>query len=305
MEKHHPPIQAWKPLQLLTLIGVCGFKLLVLLPWPVLRILGRTLGLVFFYLIPIRRHIVLTNLRLAFPNLSEKERKELAKEHYRSAALGFFETCRAWWCPVKDLPSYTLEGMENLHDSLKRGRGALMLSTHMTTLELCARMMVENHPFGAFYRDPNNPVIANEMRKQRETRLSIAIHFDDLRGLVRALRGGHSMWYAPDQSKKTKFSEILPFFGEPAITNTATSRIVQMGDCPIVPFVGFCKPDGTYKIIILPALENYPSEDPIADAIRINHVMEDLIRNAPAQYLWLHKRYKARGPGYPEAYKKP
>lgn len=295
-------MQPWRPEQLLTLLGVFFFKLLNRLPWGAMSAVGAGIGLAFHLLIPIRRRIVATNIRLAFPSMPEKERRALARAHYRSMGLGLVETCRAWWSGADRFPPFTVEGMEHLADALKRGRGALMLTTHMTTLELCGRMLVEKHPFGCFYRDPNNPVIANIMRGRRQEELSIAVHFDDLRGLVRALRAGHAMWYAPDQGKRTKLSEILPFFGEPAITNTATSRIAQMSGCPVVPFVGFRKPNGTYRIIILPALDNFPSGDHTADSVRVNHVMEQLIMNAPDQYLWMHKRYKARGEGYPDAY---
>lgn len=302
MEANHKPIRLWIPEQLATYIGVLCFKVLNLLPWPVLRKVGTAIGLVFYHLIPIRKRIVQRNIALAFPSKTKAEHKALARAHYISMGMGLMETCRAWWSPNSKLPRHTIEGMENLDLALKKGRGALMLTAHMTTLEIGGRMLVERHPFGCFYRDPNNPVIATIMRKRRTRTLSAAVHFDDLRGLVRALKAGHAMWYAPDQSKRTKISEILPFFGEPAITNTATSRIAQMSGCPVVPFVGYRKSDGDYHIVVLPALENFPSGDHTADSILINHVVESLILRAPDQYLWMHKRYKARGPEYPDAY---
>ncbi|MDB6165911.1 MAG: lipid biosynthesis lauroyl (or palmitoleoyl) acyltransferase, partial [Lacunisphaera sp.] len=158
------------------------------------------------------------------------------------------------------------------------------------------------HPMGGLYRDPNNPVIAHLMRGQRARHLSPAVHFDDLRGLVRGLRGNAAIWYAPDQGKRTKSSEILPFFGVPAITNTATSKIAEMTGCAVVPFFAQREADHSYTLTILPALENYPTADAAADAIRINQLIEQHIRLAPEQYFWVHKRFKARGPGYPEVY---
>ena len=303
MEPKHKPIRPWHPEQFATLFGVVCFRLLNLLPWPVVRGFGKALGLLCYHLIPIRRHVVEVNLRLAFPKLDEAARRQLAKDHYKSVGLGLVETCRAWWGPMSAV-KYRIEGLEHLEAALAKGRGALMLTAHMTTLEICGRMMVDARPFGCFYRDPNNPVIASFMRKRREEEMSIAVHFDDLRGLVRALKGGHALWYAPDQSKRTKLSEILPFFGEPAITNTATSRIAQMSGCPVVPFVGYRKADGSYVVTIHPAVDNFPSGDHTADSVRINHVVESLIMNAPDQYLWMHKRYKARGENYPDVYAK-
>ena len=102
--------------------------------------------------------------------------------------------------------------------------------------------------------------------------------------------------------KRTPGSEILPFFGVPAITNTATSKIAKMTDTAVVPFFGRRERDGSYTLTIHPALENFPSEDATADAIRINRLLEEGIRLAPEQYFWIHKRFKARGAGYPEVY---
>jgi len=162
--------------------------------------------------------------------------------------------------------------------------------------------MLEVHPMGGLYRDPNNPVIAHLMRRQRERQMSAAVHFDDLRGLIRALRGNHVMWYAPDQGKRTASSAILPFFGVPAITNTATSKLAEMTGCAVVPFFAKREADHSYTLTILPALENFPTSDAAADAVRLNQMIEENVRRAPEQYFWVHRRFKARGPGYPVVY---
>jgi KDO2-lipid IV(A) lauroyltransferase len=152
------------------------------------------------------------------------------------------------------------------------------------------------------YRKPNQPVIAREMTDIRTRNMHNVIHFDEVNDLIRALRDGEFVWYAPDQGKGMKYSEILPFFGEPAVTNSATVRIARMGKAAIVPFIGYRLPDGTYELKIFPELDHLPTKDPTADALEINHLMEDLIRMAPEQYFWLHKRFKRRGPEYPDAY---
>jgi len=140
------------------------------------------------------------------------------------------------------------------------------------------------------------------MRLQRAKHMFPAVHFDDLRGLVRALRAGHPIWYAPDQGKRSKSSEILPFFGVPAITNTATSKIAGMTGCAVVPFFAKRESDHSYTLTILPALGDFPTADTAADAVRINRLIEEHVRLAPEQYFWVHRRFKARGPGYPEVY---
>jgi Kdo2-lipid IVA lauroyltransferase/acyltransferase len=255
-----------------------------------------------FYLIPIRRHVVFVNLRLCFPEKSEREIRALARAHYDSLALGLFETCLGWWADARRLPSHRLVGGEHLSEALALGKGVVLLTAHFTTLELCARMMTGYFKFGGLYRDPNNPVLAGVMRGQRERHMAIAVHFNDLKGLIRALRAGHAIWYAPDQGKRTKQTEILPFFGVPAITNTATSKLAEMTGSPVVPYFGRRDADGSYTLTILPPLDRFPTPDAAADAIRINRLIEEYVRLAPDQYFWVHKRFKARGAGYPVVY---
>ncbi len=272
------------------------------LPWAEKRLIARGLGWFVFHVLCIRRRVVFTNLKLCFPQLSVAQRSRLARAHYDALALGLFEICAGWWAKSRDLPPHRIIGLEHLHAGLARGHGVVFLSAHFTTIEIGGRLISEAHRMGGLYRDPNNPVVAHLMRGQRARHMSPAIHFDDLRGLIRALRGNLAVWYAPDQGKRSKSSEILPFFGVPAITNTATSKIAAMTGAAVVPFFARREADHSYTLTILPALENFPTTDAAADAVRINHLFEEHIRLAPEQYFWVHKRFKARGEGYPEVY---
>ena len=292
----------WWPQYWPAWLGLGIFWLADKLPWPEKRLIARGLAWFVFYFIRIRRRVVFANLKLCFPEKSEREIRALARAHYGSLALGLFEVTAGWWAKSADLPPHRVVGLEHLQAALARGHGALLLTAHFTTLEIGGRFMSEFHPMGGLYRDPNNPVIAHLMRGQRARHMSPAVHFDDLRGLVRALRGNSAIWYAPDQGKRTKSSEILPFFGVPAITNTATSKIAEMTGAAIVPFFAVREPDHSYTLAILPSLENFPTADAAADAIRISQLIEKHVRLAPEQYFWVHKRFKARGPGYPELY---
>ena len=272
------------------------------LPWRFQRPLARLLGRFTYYCVPIRRSVVLTNLRLCFPEKSEAERRAIAREHYVALARGLFETCMAWWSPLSEFPPFRIVGREHLQSAQAAGRGVILLTAHFTTLEVCGRIMTDLFAIGCLYRDPNHPVVAHHMRRQRERRMSIAVHFDDLKGLIRALRAGHSIWYAPDQGKRTKQSEILPFFGIPAITNTATGKLAEMTGAPVIPYFGRREADGSYTLTILPPLADFPTPDAAADAVRINRLIEEHVRLAPDQYFWVHKRFKARGPDYPDVY---
>lgn len=287
-----------------TWVGVFFFRLLCrTLPWSVQVKLGRTTGRVFYHLIRYRRHVVAVNLKLCFPEKSAAERKALALAHYEAMGIGLFETGVAWWAARGKLPKFEIVGREHLDAAAAKGKGVLLLTAHFTTLEICGRMFSDEIAMGGLYRKPDNPVIARQMELGRLKKLVPAIDMGDLRGLIRALKEGHSIWYAPDQSRRSKFSMILPFFGVPAQTNTATSRLAEMTGAAVIPFFGVRKPDGTYLLDILPQLENFPTKDPNADAIRTNQLMEEYIRKSPEQYFWIHRRFKRRGPGFPNVYK--
>lgn len=302
MSRASEQARLWMPQYWPTWLGVGFLRLVDQLPWAEKRLLARGLGWLVYHVICIRRRVVFTNLKLCFPGLSVVQISTLARAHYDALALGLFEVSAAWWARPRDLPPHRIVGLEHLHAALARGRGALLLTAHFTTLEICGRFITEAHRVGCLYRDPNNPVVAHLMRGQRERHMAVAVHFDDLRNLVRALRDNHAVWYAPDQGKRSKSSEILPFFGVPAITNTATGKIAAMAGCAVVPFFAKREADHSYTLTILPALENFPTADAAADAVRINQLIEEHIRLAPEQYFWVHRRFKARGPGYPEVY---
>jgi KDO2-lipid IV(A) lauroyltransferase len=283
----------------------CGlglFWLLSRMHWTEQRRAARLLGWFFYHFVRIRRSVVFTNLSLCFPEKSAAEIRALARAHYDALALGLFETCAGWWAETRDLPRHRIVGRGHLEAALARGKGVILLTAHFTTLEIGGRYIVESIPVGCLYRDPNHSVLAHIMRGQRERHMQIAIHHDDLKGLIRALRAGLAIWYAPDQGKRTLSSEILPFFGVPALTSTATTKIAAMTGAAVVPYFVRRETDHSYTLTFLPALENYPTADAAADAIRVNRLIEDHIRPVPEQYFWIHKRFKHRGPEHPDLY---
>ena len=286
-----------------TWVGVWLFRQLCRLPWHTQVRLGKFAGRLIFHFVRLRRHIVAVNLKLCFPEKSHAERRALALAHYEAMGVGIFETGMAWWGEDEKLPPFEIVGRENLEAASANGRGVLLLTAHFTTLEICGRFFVRHIPMGGLYREPDNRVIALQMYKNRVAKLKPAIPMDDLRGLLRALRDGCTIWYAPDQGKQSKFAAVLPFFGVPALTNTATTRIARMTGAAVVPYFGFRLPDGTYRLEILPMLENFPSDDASADATRINQLIEENIRKAPEQYFWMHRRFKRRGKGLPNVYR--
>jgi len=252
-----------------------------------------------------RRHIARVNVDLCFPDWSESERAHLVREHFRAVGFALFETTLSWWASDARLRKLVrLEGLEHLEQALARGKGVLLLSAHFTTLELAGRLLTQHHRFAAMYRPHENPVIEKLFASNRNRHCLQAIQRNDVKGLLRALKQNQAVWYAPDQGKGGRNSVIAPFFGEPASTHTGTHRIARVSGAPVVPFFGFREPDGTYRLVIEPPLENFPTDDVLADTTQINRVIEAAVRKAPDQYFWAHRRFKKRK-GMPDPYLAP
>lgn len=277
-----------------TWFGIGVLRLLCLLPLAWLLGLGSALGRCAGRVMPSRRAVVLTNLALCFPEKSEAEREALCDEHFAALGAGIFEAGLAWFASDARLRSLgRVEGLEHLDRVLAQGQGALLLTGHFTTLELGARFLVlEGRPFHAMYRPINNALIDYCMHRWREARSKLpALPKDDLKKLVRALRDGRCIWYAPDQSLAKRGTAEVPFFGVAVPTITATSRLAQLGRAAVVPYFPR-RENGRYVVTIYPALENFPGVDEVQDATRVNQQIEFGVRAAPAQYFWVHRRFK-------------
>ena len=269
---------------------------------------GQGLGKALRIVLKRRRAIAWTNLQLCFPELSDRERLALLREHFKSLGMGVVETAMCWWTPANRLQSLVhVEGLENLQRALQRGKGVILLSAHFTTTEIGARLLHLFAPFHASYRKHNNPLFEVIMRRGRERHCQMAIPRGDIRAFLRSLKQNVSVWYAPDQNYSSRHNIVfVPFFGVLAATITATSRLAQMSGAAVVPYFPRRLPDDNgYQITILPALDNFPGPDVKEDTRRINQIIEHAVRMAPAQYLWVHRRFKTRPNGEAQIYSLP
>ncbi|HRD65100.1 MAG TPA: LpxL/LpxP family Kdo(2)-lipid IV(A) lauroyl/palmitoleoyl acyltransferase [Candidatus Competibacter sp.] len=252
-----------------------------------------------------RRRIAEINLTLCFPELSPIRRTALLEAHFTALGIGLFETAMAWWAPDAKLRGLArVEGADHLEQALARGKGVILLTGHFTTLELGARFITWHQPFHAMYRSHKNPLYETVMRRERERRSRLPpLPHEDVRGLLRAFKKGRAVWYAPDQNHGIRNSVFVPFFGVTACTVTATSRLAALSGAAVVPYFPKRLP-GTagYEVVILPALADFPSADVEADTQRINELLERYVRQAPEQYLWVHRRFKTQPPGKPSLY---
>jgi KDO2-lipid IV(A) lauroyltransferase len=276
--------------------------LLTRLPFSLQMHGGRLIGSVAYRLARHRRHIAATNIRWCFPQLDAQQQARLVRAHFLSLGQGVVETALCWWGREQQLRQrYVLVGEQHLANARERGKGVILLSAHFTTLELGGRLLALRQPFHVLYRRHKNPLFETVMQRGRARRFQTAIPRDDTRALLKSLGENGAVWYAPDQNHGGSQSLFAPFFGIQASTLTTTSRLAKISGAAVVPFFQARLPDGQgYLLILCPPLDNFPGDDLQADATRINRLIEDVVREIPEQYLWVHRRFKTRPAG--EAY---
>lgn len=289
-----------------TWIGLGLLRLSVWLPYPWLLRLGHGLGSLGYALLPARRRITRTNIRLAFPDLPEAEQTRIVRASFVSATLALFESALAWWAPDRKLEGrHQIEGLEHLEQALQAGHGALLLGGHYTTLEISGRLLAKySDQIYPTYKRAHNPLFEAMMTTQRRRMNAGLIKSADMRAILRTLKDNRIVWYAPDQDFGLRNSVFAPFMGVPTATLTITARLAKRSGAPVLPFWSERLPNGRgYRLRIGPPLADFPCGDDVADARAVNAAIEQQVRRTPDQYLWGHRRFKTRPRGAPQLYK--
>jgi KDO2-lipid IV(A) lauroyltransferase len=288
-------------------LGVGVIRLIARLPYPALMRLGRWLGGVAMRIDSARRPVAEANIALCFPELDARQQAELVDAHLRDIGLMLVEFALGWMGrdeAIARLP-FTIEGLEHLERARAEGRGVLLVGGHFSHLELCARLVSQRIRIAGMYRRMDSAVFEWAVLRARLHYAEAMFEKDDIRGTVKYLRNGGTLWYAPDQDMRSKDNVFVPFFGVPAATITATHHLARMGHAVVIPFFHRRLPDnGGYALRLGAPLENVPSDDVVEDTARVNTCIEQMVREAPEQYLWVHKRFKTRPPGLPPVYRR-
>jgi len=276
-------------------------RLAVLLPWPLLMAIGGGIGRLIKLFSKRRVKIADINLQLCYPQMSAAERARLINDNFAAMGKGLMEVGMGWWWPHDRVEKRLLgiEGEQNL--PADNERGTIFLTAHFSSLELSGRYLGHRCASHAMYRPNENPVI-QEMFERHRTRHTLGIIArDDVRAMIRALKAGEGVWFAPDQNYAHKGKVFASFMGVPAATHTATSRFAKSTGARVVPFV-LIRETGGYRLRIEPALEGFPSNDVQQDTQRINDLYAEWVKLAPEQYNWIHRRFKTQPDGNPPPY---
>lgn len=280
-----------------TWIGVGLFWLLGQLPWGLLLALGRGVGRLSWFLARKRRHIAETNIRLCFPELSDKEQRALAKASIVSTGEAMIEMAGAYFNHRVDLSDkLTVKGFAHVDNAQAQDKGVILLGMHLNSIDVASHLIGKVLSVNAVYRPNDNPVMDRVINQGRGPNVN-PISKHDLRQMLQRLRKGEVVWYAPDQDYGREQAVYVPFFGQTACTITATSRLAKMGRAEVIPFAHYRLPGGRYEIVFGKPLPNFPSDDEVADTILVNLTIENYVREHPEQYLWVHRRFKHQPDG--------
>lgn len=256
------------------------------------------------------------NLALAYPELSEAERRRLYREVYASFGRMVVETALLGRLSREDLLALTdVEGFENLEAARKSwsGGGAIILTAHFGSFELFGAVMgARGVPLSIVHRVANNPFLNDLIREWRTTYgVEVIARGSAARASLRGLRKGRCIAMPLDQNTRPESGIFTPFFGRAACTRDGPARLAMRTGAPVVPAFMFRIGDtARHRVRILPALDLLPAgndreatDEAIAENVhRMTEVIEAVVREAPEQWIWSHRRWKSQPPGEPRIY---
>jgi KDO2-lipid IV(A) lauroyltransferase len=285
--------------------GLGVLWLLSRLPMPLLWQLARPAAALTRTLSRRSARTVARNLELCFPALTPAARQRRLRAHFHALACAMLCLGIAWWSSPRRLERLTrFRQREHYQRALASGRPVILLAPHFVALDAGGLRLSAERPFVSMYRHPRSAAFDWVMTRAR-SRFG-AIMFErsqELRPLLRALQAGRVFYYLPDQVPKGAAHVLADFFGHPAATLTALSRIARLTGAWVVPCCTRLVPGGRgYEIIFLPPLVDFPSGDEPRDARAMNAAIEQGVGFMPEQYMWTYRRFKARHPGRPSPY---
>ena len=274
------------------------------LPLPLLARLGEAVGSLLFAVLKTRRHIALTNLRLCMPELSEAERVCLARRHFQAYSRSVLERAILWWAPPGRLRRLIVVEPGVPLAAIAAGP-VILLCPHFVSLDVAGvAVMLEASLCSIYVRQKNRAFDAVLRRGRSRFRpVRLFSRQEGVKPIMRAMREGLPYFMLPDMDFGDKDAPLVPFFGIPAATLTAPGRIAKAAGATLIPVVATYLPGYRgWQVTFYPAWDNFPGDDLVASARRMNAFIEERVREAPAEYFWTHKRFKTRPDGEASPY---
>src|SRR5271154_4522668 len=263
----------------ITWVGLAVMRTVEFLPFAMQLKLGRAMGALLGRLPISFVRIARRNIELCMPELSTQARADLLRRHCQSLGIALCETADTWWSNDRRINGLAdVQGLPHLHAALAKGRGVILVGAHFTTIEISTRVLGTVVPLNVVFRPTKNELLSHIMFKSF-CRHGKPIPRDDIRAMVRALKNNEAVWYAPDQSYRNKGAAMVNFFGIPAASNTATSRLARISGAPVMTYFPERLPGNAgYRIVIGPPFDDFPGSDPVCDVERYHKLLEAQIR---------------------------
>jgi len=246
------------------------------------------------------------NIEQCFPNETDGYRHELVQANLKSSALMLFDLLNMVWRKPLDMTSTaTVLGIEHLEEALAADKPLLLVTGHFTPIFQATTKLTTITPFNAIYRRLNNPVMEANLYQRGVEKYPINLfHRKDIRNMLEKLADNGTVFISPDQDFGVSRGAFVSFFGIPTATITTIPQYARQTNAQVMLFSAYRDEKNGAVIEFEPVLENYPTDDDVADTQRWSDWLEEKIRLHPADYLWMHKRFKTRPDGEASFYKR-
>ncbi len=290
----------WLTWFMLAMLGLC-----VLLPRPVTAFIGARLGDLHRGTNKKRRNIVDVNLRLCFPEMSAEERHQLSRSHFRIYGQSLLDMGLAWWARKKFLDRYLkVEGLKHYQAALDSGRSVILLTGHFSALDIAGPAISRYYPQVGLVKPLNNAVLDYFMARGRQRfHGRVYLRENGMRPIVKAINAGYGFYYLPDEDFGPDKSIFVPFLATESATITALNKLARLTNAAVLPTSARrVSAKQGYRIEIHPAMDDFPGDDPVADAKRMNAELARMVAEAPEQYMWTFKFFRSRPNGEDSPY---
>jgi KDO2-lipid IV(A) lauroyltransferase len=284
-------------------LGLSLLRTLGYLPLSMLRALGAGLGFLLLVLIPSRRRVVQTNLHVCFPHLSEVDRDALTRQTFVYFAQAWLDRSWLWHRSAACIQARVKLSGEVA--ALSDATPTVLFAPHFMGLDVGWTALTMNLPlsFTTIFTPQSNATVDAWVAKgrQRFGKVRLFRREDGVKPIVAALRQNELLYLLPDMNFGPNESIFVPFYGEQAATVPSLSRFAKLGRARVVPVITRMTKTG-YEVDVHSAWHDFPTDDAEADTFTMNQRLEVFINAMPAQYFWVHKRFKTRPPGAVELY---
>ena len=279
-----------------TWLGLTVVRLISFLPLPIIAILGQSVGIICYCVMSSRRKIAFKNISMCFPEFSQAQCKSINRQHFRHVGQTLFTTPMNMWISEQRFDRLvSITNREHYDAAIEAGRNIIILAPHFMGIDVSGLALSRERKIISMYQYAKNALV-DEISKGGRTRFGgvLVERKEPLRKILRLISQGDPFYYLPDQDAGRK-GIFVPFFYEQASTTPALAKYTKAADAVVIPCRTRIKKWGLgYEVILGEALENFPSGEEYADTALMNRQIADMIRQTPAQYLWMHKRFKTR-----------